>query len=573
MQRDFSAQQNKFFQCRTRMECNGSKFTMKTIKKILAVFLAMMMSVTVMAACSKDPKKNFSNMTVLNIGVYDGGLGIEWISRVADLFEARYEGVPLEEGKTGVHVEVIPQKDRYLSQTLLAGIQSGTETNELYYTSQPDLSVWTEAGVAYDLTSVVTEKVYKEDGTLAEEGEEAVYSIYDKMDGYYQNAFNTADTSTDAEAREFYGIPFDDNLTGFIYDHDLFEEQGWLDYSGRDGTPGTVEEFYLLLQRIARAGFIPFTLSNDVSYYSTSYVNAIVAQYDGLENFDLLTDYEGTYVAADGTETIITEKTGWKLASLLEGKCKAAEFVRNIMNPAFYDPDLSKNGHTYSLAQRNFIMSKLPGEKRIAMIFEGEWWENEARGYFESMGNMPGQEGYGERDFRFMSIPAFEGQREEGQTSLGSFSNGSVLFANKRVVEGNPVKEKLVREWLQFQHSEQALEIFTMVTSAVLPYDYDLSEEQLSQMTPFARDCWDVHRSGEITIVRDSPNARSKFARSTQMGIAWRSRVPGYNDFTTELFSIMYNNPNLTAQAYFKGIATYYNEQDWMAAYNLFYNL
>ncbi len=546
---------------------------MVKIKRFVAACLAATLGVTMFAACSGGSKGKYSDMSNLNIGVYDGGLGTEWIRQVADLFEARYEGVSLEEGKTGVHVEIVPKKDPYLSSTLLAGIQSGTENNELYYTSQPNLSVWTEAGVAYDLTSVVTEKVYKEDGSLAAEGEQAVYSIYDKMDPYYQDAFNSADTAADPNAREFFGIPFDDNLTGFIYDHDLFEQEGWLDYSGRDGTPGTVDEFYSLLQRIARADYVPFTWSTDVAYYTTSYVNAIVAQYDGIDNYNLLTDYEGTYVASDGTQTKITEQTGWKLASLFEGKLKAAEFLRNIMNPAFYDPDVSKSGHTYSLAQRNFIMSKQPGEKRIAMIFEGEWWENEARGYFESMGNMPGQEGYGERDFRFMSIPAFTGQREAGQTSLGSSSNGSVLFANKRVIEGNPVKERLVREWLQFQHSEEALEIFTMVTSAVLPYDYDLSDEQLAEMTPFARDCWDVHRSGEVTIVRTSPNARSKFAKSTTMDIGWRSRVTGYNDLTTDLFAIMYQYPNLTAQQYFEGIANYYNEKDWTEAYNLFYNV
>ncbi len=547
---------------------------MKVWKKVIAAALAASLCVSGFAACDGERSADYSNMTVLNIGVYDGGLGTAWIQKVATEFEKRYEGVSLEDGKTGVHVSITGKKDPYLSDTLLAGIQAGSETNDLYYTSQSNLSVWTDGDVAYDLTDTVTEKVYKADGTLAEVGESATLSIYDKMEEYYRDAFNTADrTAGNENAVEYYGIPFEDNLTGFIYDYDLFEEQGWLRYSGRDGMPGTVDEFMQLLTTIVRANYIPFTFSPDFAYYSTSYVNAFVAQYDGLENFMLLEDYTGNFVAADGTETPINEQNGYLLASLQKGRLKAAEFVRNIMNPMFYDPDCLKSGHSYSMAQSNFILSKEGGNKRIAMIFEGEWWENEARMYFNSMGQIKEENGYGKRDFRFFPIPEIPGQKVEGQSFLGSMSNGTVLFANKKTIEGNAVKEKLVKEWLQFQHAEASLETFTMTVGAVLPYDYDLSDEQLQQMTPFARDCWDVHRGGEVTILRNSPNARSRFARSTTMDVGWRSSVPGYNTFTTELFSVMFNNQNLTAQAYYDGLVAYYNEADWMQAYNLFYNI
>ena len=56
------------------------------------------------------------------------------------------------------------------------------------------------------------------------------------------------------------------------------------------------------------------------------------------------------------------------------------------------------------------------------------------------------------------------------------------------------------------------------------------------------------------------------------MGIGWRSKV-GTTEYTLELFSTMINNPSLSAQDYFDGIAAYYNEKDWTAAYNVFYNI
>lgn len=544
---------------------------MKFWKRAAVFALAACMCVPVFGACNRG--ENYDNMTQLDIGVYDGGLGTDWINQVARNFEARYEGVSLETGKTGVHVNIVPKKDPYLSGTLLPNIQSGGETMDIYYTSQSDLSVWTDGGVAYDITDILTEKVYAEDGSLAEDGETAVLSIYDKMDPYFQDAYNTSDATDKVADPEFYGMPFEDTVTGFIYDRDLFAQRGWLDYDGRDGMPATMEEFIQLLVRIQREGYIPFTYSTGVGYYSDAYVNAIVAQYDGQANFDLLKDYEGDFVAADGTETPVTEETGYLLASLQEGRLKAAEFVRSFMREGFYDPDIANSGHSYSMAQRNFIMSKInTSGKRIAMIFEGEWWENEARGYFNSMGQSNVENGYGKRDFRFYPIPYIEGQKDENQISLGSMGSGTVIFVNNKTVTPGSITEQLVREWLQFQYSEESLEIFTMVTGAVLPYDYTLSDDQLAQMTPFARDVWDVHKGGEVTIIRNSPNARTRFARSTTADIGWRSNVGG-TDYNTGLFNTMYAYPNLSADDYFNGIAAYYSESLWTAAYNAYYGI
>ena len=164
---------------------------MKFWKRAAVFALAACMCVPVFGACNRG--ENYDNMTQLDIGVYDGGLGTDWINQVARNFEARYEGVSLETGKTGVHVNIVPKKDPYLSGTLLPNIQSGVETMDIYYTSQSDLSVWTDGGVAYDITDILTEKVYAEDGVPENELEGVVYANWqpgDSANGLVMNLSN-----------------------------------------------------------------------------------------------------------------------------------------------------------------------------------------------------------------------------------------------------------------------------------------------------------------------------------------------------------------------------------------------
>lgn len=502
---------------------------MKFFKKIGIALLAGIMTVIPMTACKTaendglDPTK-----TPLRIGVYNGGFGYDWANELTEKFEQYYANTPFEDGKTGVDVEILPgDKTAYEPETLITRLQMGNETADVYYTAATNHWDFYEEGVAADIDSVMREKVYDADGNLAAEGQ-GQYSIYDKMEDYFKTSFLEEDG-------KFYSFPYMDSIVGLVYDHDLLTRRGIL-HEDADGNvtdyPQTYNEFKNMLDRIDRAGMIGLTYSSqDAGFYTTCILSALVAQYEGLENAELNltyggengTDYTfpvGTFTADElkelgGTETEagqtvkITAQNAY-LLSRQPGKLAALQFVEMLFsgNRQYLDPKLGNLTQSFSQTQTNFIQSeKLSQESTaenaqqpIAMIVEGEWWENEARQQFIDMGTAFGEAlyGYGVRDFRFMPLPFADGSKSDKHV-YHSLSSGSAAFVNVRSEH-----KELAGLWIQFALQESSLEAFTLKTGIVLPYAFDLSEEQQQELTPFAQNVYSIRTDENVIISRHS---------------------------------------------------------------------
>ena len=344
----------------------------------------------------------------------------------------------------------------------------------------------------------------------------------------------------------YYGIPYADCLSGFIVDYDLFEEEGWNDYEGLNGLPTTVNDFYNLLQRIQRGGYSGFTYS--VSHYTPQIIWSIIQKVDGKEGMGLWNSYQGEYdFNADGTvsdDEKITLATAYKILDT-RGYEAAYKFVNTMFTKdsngnAYYDPNVVQ-GVSYSACQQDFLMSKTSTNRnRIAMIIEGEWWENEARGTFTSMGNLNSDDGYGKRDFRFMPIPQFSENDKGEKYTIGSHSgSGELVFVNKKTVEGNAVKEKLAKLWLQYQYSTDCLKIFTKNAGSVLPYQYEMSEAELAEVTPFVRSVWEMHTSDKVEIVRYGDTTQTNEVRLAPVALEFNAKISGTDYSKGALFSNM----------------------------------
>lgn len=502
---------------------------MKVFKKIGIALLAGIMAVIPLAACKTSESTGLDpTKTPLRIGVYNGGFGFDWANELAEKFEQYYAGTSFEDGKTGVDVEILPgEKASYEPEPLITRLQMGNETADVYYTAATNHWDFYEEGVAADIDGVMREKVYDAEGNLAPKGQ-GQYSIYDKMDEYFQTSFLEEDG-------KFYAFPYMDSIVGLVYDHDLLIKKRIL-HEDADGNvtdyPQTYDAFKNMLDRIDRAGMIGLTYSSqDAGFYTTCILSALVAQYEGLENAELNltyggengTDYTfpaGTFTADElkelgGTETAagqtvkITAQNAY-LLSRQPGKLAALEFVEMLFsgNRQYLDPKLSNLTQSFSQTQTNFIQSeKLSQESTstnaqqpIAMIVEGEWWENEARQQFIDMGTAFGEAlyGYGVRDFRFMPLPFADGSKSDKHV-YHSLSSGSTAFVNARSEH-----KDLAGLWIQFALQESSLEAFTLKTGIVLPYEFDLSEEQQQELTPFAQNVYSIRTDENVVISRHS---------------------------------------------------------------------
>ena len=457
---------------------------MKKSKKLLALVLALS-TVAPIAACGKVVEPPVpEGRTQIKISMYVGGYGAEWmdnlIKRLNDSQE-KYWYTRNADNKAA-------------SDEITAKIVGGVVEADIYFTTPADVEPLIQGKYLEDLTTVYQHKA---------EGE--ALTIKDKTLGYDSYSTYMSD------ANGLYVMPCQYNISSIVYDHDLFELMGWIkDHNGADnvegtyddGLPRTYKEFKELVEEISVTS-TPFIFADSVGFGQLQRsAEAIWAQYEGLENYKAGVSYNGTYTSpSTGKATTISATEGYKVYSenLQEGRWKAVDFISDMyMNPLYMYNDMQ--GLTHTDAQSIYIVSHNT-DKRIAMLCDGCWWENEAKRAFADDAGATGnpEMAYGKRDFRTMPLPAFDGQVEEsnGKHFFHGGSSGSA-FAVK---QDDPVKKEGILYFFKEYASDWNCKNYTKCTGAILPFKYEMSEQERETLTPFARNQLDIHSDPSTVMV------------------------------------------------------------------------
>ncbi len=486
------------------------------------------------------------NMTQLWLGVYDGGLGTEWARKVGNAFQEKYAETSFEEGKMGVQVHIDPQKSNFEPNILVPNLQSGATMDDIYFTASMDYGYYVRNGVAEDASTIWTDKVYDENGEFVGVG--GTKSMLDKVDPWFVDAFKYDDG-------KYYGFPYEDSLKGFVYDADLFEEKGY-------EVPETMDDFYDLIDDMVKDGITPFTWTGANDFYFTTMTTSIVVQYEGIEAANQNLFHNGTF-----NDTEITSENAYLLAGQ-QGKLEALKFLRQITsNSQYYSVDAFKGSQSHLIAQSEYLASvegakQDVSKRRIAMLYEGEWWENEARATFDEMNMLDESYGYGKRNLKLMKTPKIDGQQMT-QSVMPSFSSGSFAFINKKSKQ-----KEVAKLFIQFMHAESQLETFTMTNGAVLPYDYDLSEEQYNSLTPFAQSVWDLKHDDDVYIWRTKKSCDAATYMDLQLGGVSDELCSICNGKTYTNALRAFSSSSVTAEDYFEGHKAYLSQDRWTASYN-----
>lgn len=543
----------------------------KGIRKLVTIALAGVVGSTGIAAFAgcADP---YGNMTQLTIHYFNGGLGSDWINESIADFEEMFKNTSFETGKTGVKVLLTADKS---FDEIATALSTGADKADILYTAEGNaiVDLLNTDGILYDTTEIATEKVYNADGEVtlnaAGDGFEIVAdgeSMYDRMHPYFKETFNLAGTdwATNDGDVSFTLLPYEDTLAGIILDYDLYEtlytkyhnagqigEMTGYKYEGDSvAMPGTWDEFFDFLKamRTIDAGtYSGFMYS--VDYYTPSIENAVIADVDGTDEgvddptqysgFRMYTTYTGTYDFGGelGVQTItpdnaylLTQTDGYK--QMVEVAVRLFEHGSN--GAENYDNGIMNN-LTYSTAQSNFVMSKISTTApRILAIMEGDWFENEARATFNSMGATNQENAYGKRKFRLMPAPhATAEEVADGKTyKVGGFSGGYPIILNAKTLDGNAAKQKVAKLWLQFTHSDSQMNVFTKWSGSVRPYLYDVTEDTKSQMTPFAKSILELQledrkEDGAIEIVRNNKINQASAVRNSSAPVNFAATIDG----------------------------------------------
>ena len=446
-----------------------------------SVLLAAIMSfmLLVPAGCNVKEMEIDETKTQLYINIFDGGLGTEWSTVIGKRFEEKYKDWQGANGKVGVEIVPVGSKDTG-PDTISAGLRSGTVTGDIF----ANMNGWQGWARLYpdlceDLTDIANEKIYGDDGNLVADGQTGTKSIVDKM-----NPKNVQQHTVD---NKLVSLPYEKMVWGFVYDHDLFAEKGYLSYGNGpdglpdtydDGLPATFADFKNLFSRMTTDNICPFTYSTGNTWYLNSLIASVQYQVDGFDKMDEV------YTCTADNVAELADRQGVK---------QAIEFIQYIFSKPEY---ISQKALTTSLgqteAQYDFISSKLAAEngeagvKRIAMIVEGDWWENEARSRFNEMVKMPGADesyGYGQRDFRFLPLPKFDGQVFDG-SAFACHGEGGTIF-----VSSKSENKELAKKYVQFMISNDSLVEFATATGSTMAFDMKMPEQKPEGMTKFA---WSV---------------------------------------------------------------------------------
>lgn len=520
---------------------------MKNTKKTISMVLATMLigGCFVGAGCGRGGGENIDdNRSQLYIGFFEAGFGKTWFDEAVKEFEIAYADYPFEDGKTGVQIVEDPRKEPFKPNNLLPNIHN--YQNYMYIVSVGDYDKFYDAGVLTDMTSVITEKVYDENGEVAAlKGTTATKSMKDFLNSDYAKLVE--------RDGKFYGLPESYYVPGLFYDADYFNEKALyltetgefgakqkdIDYTKEhpddphcgagpdgkygtldDGMPATYDEFKELLHEIVEKKGIPMTWAGDTTYQARYAYEQFWANYEGAEEFRLNYTWDGESVyATDGGSHVVTKDTIAEISSKQKGREYGIQLFYDVVkgegtgaSKKLYYPSNLEN-RTYLQAQEDFLRSKRDVNGRIAMFMEGGYWETEARNTFDAMG---GSNGYGLRDFRLLPVPNVDGQTNTNSKEVVVTKGGnSLIFFTDKCTTGNlDVQNKIATKFLQFISARSQVVDFTKNTGACFkPFTYgfdgnSLTEAEISTFTKYAQSAYrymcEAMKDGDNAVVHSA---------------------------------------------------------------------
>ena len=551
------------------------------MKKIAMIGLASLLAFG-SVACSGGGGGGNKNIdatkTQLNVTTFEGGYGTGWLEAVKARFEEAYAEVELEPGKKGVQVWI--KEDRNLTHEMLVQNLEGSE-QEVFFTEAVNYGdLVGRKGLLYDISSMVT-------GTIAGE----TTSIEGKMRDVHKDYFK-------ADDGKYYGIPFYEANYGIIYDVDLFEKEllyfaaeGKGDKNGfvktentarsngpdgkagtaDDGLPATYDDFFKLCDNMVSKGITPITWNGKNPQYVNALVEALQADYEGQESMFVNYSNDGTVelvesINDDGSlnmyEVDITEENGYLTWTRQAGKYYGLKFVERLTaNENYYvKKDVVSPSYEHLDAQNAFITGKfIDSNPTYGMLIDGSWWHNESSNTFKAAAKKFGEQKAGAmaRRYSFMPLPKAT-QEKVGEDFNVLEVNRSICFVNGNL---EAKKATVVKEFLQFCHTNKSLAEFTSKTYTCKPYEYTMTEAELNAIPYWGRELYRMHNEANfMTTYSSAPLYQLNENAYTQYWNAemFKSSKSG-NGVVTEAMILN----KVSAKDYFNGLAEYLTEARW----------
>lgn len=504
---------------------------MKKFRAISVIMSVLMVcSSLLFVGCNKGGPSVDSTKSQLRILNFGGGIGEEWLdNRIAEFEELHKNDTHWEEGKVGVQIHPMHKK---VTGTELVDTLSGN-SNDLFFTEGVNYYDFVNRGDGESLFADITDIVTS---TLPNESK----SIEQKMSGNIADYFKTNDG-------KYYAVPFYAGFEGLNYDIDLFDEYGLFfvgdennnyrakyvieddekiysfcklngnlssgpngihgDYD--DGLPATYEEFFALCEYMKSGNSgteITPMIMNSAHFYMHYLLASMQADYEGVDDYMLNFTFNGTAnhlveeINADGSVVLkdpvsISNANGYELYGQA-GRYYALSFLETCFKKGY----ISNTEEEYMSTMNLFLNGKYSSKiETIGMIVEGCWWANEAdnANYFN---NGKGRTRDNSR-LGYLPFPKATDEQVGEKLTIPAINNTAIFIKNS----SNDVAKAIAKEFIKFVLSDTNLKKFTQETDILMLYDYEMSEQELNNVSPYGRSVYEMKNNANIVY----PNSKS----------------------------------------------------------------
>lgn len=576
------------------------------MKKISLLLTALMLfSLVAFAGCNREGERKINtSKTQLYVSNYTGGYGKEWLDEAIRRFEETYAETEFEPGTGKKGAEIVVFDGRETGTVVFNTIKASSA--EVFFTEGVYASDFVNAGLVADITDIVTEK-------LTKYGESK--SIEDKMTEAQKDYFGM----DEGGETHYYMIPHYQSFRGLVYDVDLFDEEKLFfakngapsetlqeggSFSGTyqftneagersagpdqkygtqdDGLPVTYDEFYALADRMGSKGITPVSYAGSVQVYYDDFLTALEADDAGIDEMMANYNFTGTVssiidistLTPEGTYSLmdpvtITNQYGYLMARL-EGKYNALKFTEQLVKGGKYGPYFSGDcfgSVSHIENQNNFLYGRVGGDKRIGIIVEGCFWENEADPTFRSMENRYGPSmGRYERRFGFMPYPKATLEKVgEPLTLVDSLMSAGFIKSGL-----SEEKTALAKLFLQFLNTDVSLREFNVLTGAPKSLEYELTQEDMDSISYFGNSILQLRNAENTDIVY--PGSSNSIYRSNPANFFSSTEWNGVSD------NVPYSDPQKlmndkgkTAYEMFLGISNRVTPEFWNNSYSKYF--
>lgn len=582
---------------------------MKKVKRAICLTLASI-SLISLCGCGEVVEEIDHSKTQLYIEYYSGGFGTGWLDQAEKDFEDLYPNVQI----------IVTPTDKS-SAMQVQDLQSSKPTAHIYYGVDSIYHSAINSGDVADLTDLLDKKPDGESGLTVREkildldlwqragkrvGHEGIYML-PNSDSFFGQVFDY-DTFVENGWINFAENTQEvkDELTrqGITYEVDAITERlkfvsasGVTNYEtgeyiaacGKDkkygtyddGQPQTWEEYINLLNTIVNSGWRGFVWTKKYSpFYSQPVSAATLYQLLGETGLTLYKKFRGSFVdtlgvyGEAGATINVTPENGYTVYRMPEVK-QAIQYAKDTyMNPFYYNEDSLNTDTDHKSAQNKFLLSYKKDDpvegkfiKPTAILFEGSWWENEAKPTFnkiEAEGQI--ERGYGKRDYRYMLIPKMPGQKGEKSYIVGQ-GCGAMVVSSKQSEE----MMKITKDFILFTLKDKYLKMSQLDTGVPRPYKTDMTQEDYNKLTPFGRFLSEmVNDTENIRIYRDSVEFYTEpvnyLSGKPDNGVFVANVKEGANAGVYTALDV--GLERLSVEEFFKGIGDNVTAEQWAGYYN-----